>query len=147
MQERRSRPSVLGFTRPKVGGFAMRSGAGRVQSRPIEWPELPAEIVDRDADVWEPLIAIADLIRGKWPDRAREARVALIAASKEVEPGLGIELLNDFRVVFGVANEIFSKTILQALHGRDEAPWADLRGKPLDDWPVGCGNTALNRRQ
>jgi len=34
----------------------------------IEWPELPPEIQDRDADVWEALITIADLVGGKWPN-------------------------------------------------------------------------------
>ena len=34
-------------------------------------PELPAE--DRAADVWEPLVAIADAAGGDWPARARKA--------------------------------------------------------------------------
>jgi hypothetical protein len=34
----------------------------------IVWPELPPEIQDRDADVWEALITIADLVGGKWPN-------------------------------------------------------------------------------
>jgi hypothetical protein len=36
----------------------------------IAWPDLPPEIQDRDADVWEPLIAVADAIGGEWPQRA-----------------------------------------------------------------------------
>ena len=31
------------------------------------WPELPPGVDDRPADVWEPLIAIADLAGGDWP--------------------------------------------------------------------------------
>jgi hypothetical protein len=99
----------------------------------VTWPELPIQIADRDADVWEPLIAIADAIGGDWPQRARAAGVALVAASKEVEPSLGIRLLCDLQAVFGEADELSSKSVLLALHNIDESPWSDLRGKPLDE--------------
>ncbi len=36
-------------------------------------PEMPPGIEDRDADCWEPLLAIADAAGGDWPKRAREA--------------------------------------------------------------------------
>src|SRR3546814_17356925 len=35
--------------------------------------DLPEGIEDRDADVWEPLIAIADAAGGKWPEAARRS--------------------------------------------------------------------------
>ena len=41
-------------------------------------PEMPDGVTDRAADVWEPLIAIADLARGDWPKRSREAAVAFV---------------------------------------------------------------------
>lgn len=99
----------------------------------ISYPELPREIVDRDADIWESLIAVAELVGGEWPRRSREAGVALVADGKEAEPSLGIRLLNDLRTVFDDANELSSKSVLQALHSIDEAPWSDIRGKPLDE--------------
>jgi hypothetical protein len=99
----------------------------------ITWPQLPPQITDRDADIWEPLIAIADAIGGDWPARARAAGVALVADAKEVEPSLGIRLLSDMRLVFGDATEMSSKSLLQALHDLPEAPWSNLRGKPLDE--------------
>jgi Protein of unknown function (DUF3631) len=39
-------------------------------------PELPDELDDRAQDIWEPLLAIADLAGGDWPTRlvARVAR-------------------------------------------------------------------------
>jgi len=40
-------------------------------------PELPDELGDRAQDVWEPLLAIAELAGGDWPERARTAAVAL----------------------------------------------------------------------
>jgi hypothetical protein len=103
------------------------------QEAEIAWPELPPEIQDRDADVWEPLIAIADAVGGEWPPRARVAAVTLVAASKEIDPSLGIRLLADLRTVFGDREQMTTREVLQALNGLDEAPWGDLKGKPLDE--------------
>ncbi len=97
------------------------------------WPEMPAGIQDRDADVWEALLAVADAAGGAWPKRAREAAVALVKLAKESTPSLGIRLLSDLRTVFGDADALHTEAILRALHGLDESPWADLKGKPLND--------------
>jgi Protein of unknown function (DUF3631) len=97
---------------------------------------LPVEIQDRDADLWEPLVAIADLAGGDWPARARAAAVALVAAAREREPSLGVRLLADLRAVFEAAGNpahMFTTAILTALHAIEESPWLDLKGKPLDD--------------
>jgi hypothetical protein len=58
----------------------------RLRPEIIDWPFMPEGIQDRDADVWEPLLAVADLVGGAWPVRAREAAKVLVAASKETEP-------------------------------------------------------------
>ena len=99
----------------------------------ITWPELPPAIQDRDADVWEALIAVADLAGGTWPARARAAAVALVAEAKDAEPSLGVRLLADLRTVFACADELPSKVILSALHAIEEAPWTNQKGKPLDE--------------
>ena len=92
-------------------------------------PAMPVGIEDRNADVWEALFAIADAAGGDWPKKAREAAVALIAAGREEEPSLGIRLLADLRTVFGKSEALFTKTILDALHALEDAPWKDLNGK------------------
>jgi hypothetical protein len=97
------------------------------------WPELPTVITDRNADVWEPLIAVADVVGGDWPVMAREAAVALVAEATEREPSLGVRLLADLRTVFGVADAMFTEDVLAALHSLKEAPWNDLKGGPLND--------------
>lgn len=99
----------------------------------ITWPEMPAGVQDRDADVWEPLIAIADVVGGKWPEVARDAALALLSESKDTEPSLGIRLLADLRTIFGEEKAISTASILRALHDMDEAPWGDIRGKPLNE--------------
>jgi hypothetical protein len=98
----------------------------------LTWPEMPDSIEDRNADVWEPLLAVADLAGGEWPERAREAAVALVAVAADRRTSLGIQLLRDLRTVFGAAEVMFTEIILERLHALDEAPWGDLHGRPLD---------------
>ena len=99
----------------------------------IDWPELPPGVEDRDADVWESLIAVADMAGGDWPVRARAAAVALVSAAKEAEPSLGIRLLADTRIAFGDAEQLATTTLIHALRELPESPWNDLKGRPLDE--------------
>jgi len=98
-----------------------------------EWPEMPGGVTDRDADVWEGLLVVADAAGGTWPERARAAAVALVTEAKDSSPSLGVRLLSDLRDVFGAADNLATTTILDKLHQIDEAPWGDMRGKPLND--------------
>jgi hypothetical protein len=98
----------------------------------LTWPDMPDGIEDRNADVWEALIAIADLAGCDWPERARSAAVTLVTAMADQRQTLGIQLLHDLRVVFGDADVMFTETILDKLHALDEAPWSDLRGSELN---------------
>lgn len=98
------------------------------------WPAMPDGVTDRPADVWEPLIAVADAAGGHWPERARAACVELVTATKVNDRGsLGIRLLTDLRdVVFNGAARVTTVAILAALTAMDDAPWGDLNGRPLD---------------
>ncbi|MFJ7421484.1 DUF3631 domain-containing protein [Streptomyces uncialis] len=97
------------------------------------WPAMPDGVSDRPADVWEPLLAVADAAGGDWPERARAACVELIrAATENDETSLGIRLLTDLRDhVFPGADRMPTAAILERLLGMDDAPWADLDGRPL----------------
>jgi gluconate kinase len=99
------------------------------------WPELPLGIVDRPAEVWEPLIAIADMAGGEWPARARVACVELCKVAEDRRASLGVRLLSDLRIIFRDADAMHTQTILDRLKAGDDleadAPWDDLRGKPL----------------
>jgi hypothetical protein len=96
------------------------------------YPDMPEGIEDRAADVWEPLIAIADAAGDRWSKRGRVAAVSLVSRSEETAPSLGVRLLADLREIFGDSTQLPTETILQRLCGMEEAPWSDLRGKPLD---------------
>ncbi|MGW3512324.1 DUF3631 domain-containing protein [Streptomyces sp. NPDC000994] len=108
------------------------------QARPSvmgAWPEMPDGVTDRPADVWEPLLAIADAAGDAWPTRAREACVTLVTASKANDKGsLGVRLLTELRdhVMVGI-DRLPTVAILDRLNALDDAPWADFNGKPLDN--------------
>lgn len=96
-------------------------------------PELPKGIEDRAADCWEPLIAIADAAGGDWPSRARAAAVYLAGSATDESITDGVELLRHIREAFGDEDKLWTKTLTDRLCARDELPWADIRGKPLND--------------
>lgn len=94
------------------------------------WPELPEGICDRPADVWEPLLAVADAAGGNWPERARAACLELVAAAKEGDKAsIGVQLLTDLRdKVFCGADRMPTAAILECLHAIEDAPWGDMDG-------------------
>ncbi len=96
-------------------------------------PVMPAGVEDRAADCWEPLLAVADAAGGHWPGVARQAAVALLAAGREANPSLGIRLLTDIRTAFKTDDRLPTEQLLYRLTELPESPWANLRGKPLDD--------------
>lgn len=98
----------------------------------MRWPEMPAGIEDRDADVWEALLAVADMAGRAWPQRARDAAVALVADAHASPPSLGIMLLTDLKAIFEDREKVSTEEILERLHEMDERPWGELRGKPVD---------------
>lgn len=96
------------------------------------WPDLPPEVEDRDADVWECLLAIADAAGGPWPALARGAAVKMVGDSKKRPQSLGVQLLIDIRKIFGHEDRLQSGEVLSRLHDLEESPWASLRGEPID---------------
>src|SRR5829696_8327076 len=118
---------------PEAAPIAERLAEWAVrEAQLVAWPDMPDGIEDRNADVWEPLLALADLADGDWPRRARAAAVTLVTDVADSQQSLGIQLLSDLRTVFGDKSAMATETILERLNEMDEAPWGDLRGKPLD---------------
>ncbi|WP_406303798.1 DUF3631 domain-containing protein [Streptomyces sp. NBC_00885] len=98
------------------------------------WPEMPEGVTDRPADVWEPLLAVAEAAGGTWPERARAACLELVTAAKEDDKAsLGIQLLTDLRdVVFCGSDRMPTAVILECLNAMEDAPWGDMDGRPLN---------------
>jgi hypothetical protein len=78
------------------------------------------------------LLAVADIVGGEWPKRAREAAVTLVTSSKESTASLGVQLLIDLQTVFGSNERLSTDTIIEKLLALEESPWGDLRGKAID---------------
>lgn len=93
---------------------------------------LPDGIEDRAADIWEPLILIGDTAGPRWSERIRNAATALVGQAQSTGESLGIRLLADLRSVFGDRAHMSTVDILHALNNMEDAPWGDLRGKPMD---------------
>jgi hypothetical protein len=89
---------------------------------------VPAELPDRAADAWEPLIAIADAAGGIWPARARRAAIVL-HASRAQDDSLGLRLLSDLRLIFDArgAERISTADLITALQADEEGPWGSER--------------------
>jgi hypothetical protein len=96
-------------------------------------PDMPAGVEDRAADMWEPLLAVADIAGDRWPKLARDAALALVAVARDVEPSLNLRLLADLRTVFANAEAMATKKILTELCLLADAPWNDIKGKPITD--------------
>lgn len=113
-----------------------RDNAGRLEGAD---PDLPAPLVDRAADNWRGLIAVADLAGGSWPARAREVAVALSGRAAEPDPdregAAGSVLLADLKGIFSVRGEpaaLATEEILAALAALEERPWATWRNRGRD---------------
>jgi hypothetical protein len=91
-------------------------------------PVMPVR--DRAADTWEPLVAVADLAGGVWPQRARTACRVMTERERgnEQNRGAKVRILVDIRAAFarnGDPQLLATETLLQALNADPEAPWRE----------------------
>ncbi|CCK59356.1 DUF3631 domain-containing protein [Mycobacterium canetti] len=118
--------------RPEGQTLQMRIAAWAADVTDLSYPDLPDGVADRDADVWEPLVMVADAAGGDWPARARSACLRFIADKPESAISLGVRLLGDLRRIWPDAAAVMPTVeIITALAGLEEAPWADLYGDGL----------------
>ena len=96
-------------------------------------PNLPESLNDRAQDNWEPLLAIADLAGGNWPELARRAALKLSGAAQDSFSSSS-ELLVDIREVFVTkkVNKMYTADLVEALCEDSEKSWATYnRDKPI----------------
>ncbi len=113
-------------------------------------PDVPKELNDRARDAWEPLLAIADIAGRDWPERARNAAIALagIVEAEAIEADLKLTLLSDIRDVFARefpkghqdheekhGPRLATKRLLDELHRLEERSWSawGKARKPMTD--------------
>jgi hypothetical protein len=63
-------------------------------------PALPDGVTDRAAEVWEPLLALAEVAGGHWPDTARAAASHFVSTARTAGASIGTRLLADLHTVF-----------------------------------------------
>jgi putative DNA primase/helicase len=98
-------------------------------------PVMPAGMHDRAEDNFEPLLAIADVAGGDWPDKARQAARAL-ASSDDGDTSVGGQLLSDIKAIFAERRNtdwLPSEEIAGTLGKIEGRPWGEFgrSGKPI----------------
>jgi putative DNA primase/helicase len=91
-------------------------------------PEIPDEITNaRARDNWRPLLAIADLCGGAWPERARKAAKEVSGSNSVRDETLSEALLSDIRQTFKDkgTDRLFSKDLISALCDMPDRPWLE----------------------
>jgi hypothetical protein len=127
---RQTSPIVFEELRRKIVRFVEDQGARIGKLLPI----LPAGLNDRAEDCWLPLLAIADVAGGNWPDLARKAAVALSADNDDADT-FSTKLLKALKQDFVDEGEDhdqgFQMTgdICTHLNTDSEAPWANFKNQ------------------
>lgn len=116
-----------------------RPGLQKIHERVSEWSKdvrdvakiyasngIDIPVDDRQADVWEPLLIVAQLAGGNWPDTAREAcKVMCANTDAEDSDSPDLLLLGDVRDIFGNATFIRSSELVSHLKMLHDSPWFD----------------------
>jgi putative DNA primase/helicase len=90
-------------------------------------PAIPECLNDRAADIWEPLLVVADIAGGLWPELARETAEGL-SGGKEDMSQWGM-LLQHIRLAFQIrqTEKLFSRTLVALLSRVNNPGWAELK--------------------
>jgi putative DNA primase/helicase len=91
------------------------------------------EVQNRTADNWRPLLAIADVVGGEWPKRAREIMVAADDARSDFSNRA--MLLTDIKAAFQdkQTDRLSSEDLARYLGALEDRPWAEYgrTGRPI----------------
>jgi hypothetical protein len=98
---------------------------------------VPEALHDRAADNWRPLLAIADIVGGDWPKRARDAALTLSGGGAVEDEDAKVQFLTDMRALFDnrgpACDRLKTADILVELNELEERPWPEWgkQGKGL----------------
>lgn len=140
------RSIVVMLQRKSKGEAVERLSLGRLQqeARPLQrktvrWtrshlealrnadPDMPRELEDRAADNWRPLLAIADLAGGHWPEEARRAARGLSAGAAAEDSSVAVQLLADIRELFEQSGQdrLYTDELIRQLIRLEDRPWGE----------------------
>lgn len=127
--EKFRRRNVTAASEPIRAALEQWTASAVPQLQDMDHPTMPETLGDRSADVWEPLLTIADLAGGPWPERARDAAVALSATTELEAESIGTQLLRNIRSVWS-GDQMPSRDLVAQLVELETGPW----GAPHPDW-------------
>jgi hypothetical protein len=153
---RETAETVFEELRSRIVRFAQDEGA---QIGP-RVPALPAGLNDRAEDCWFPLLSIAEVVGGDWPDLARKAALSLSRDSDDADT-FTTKLLRALKKDFEDEGENHrtgfqaSDDICSHLNRDKEAPWASLKNqmtpellaKKLSTYKVKSDRPTINGQQ
>jgi hypothetical protein len=103
--------------------------------------QFPPELSSRQQDCAEPLLIIADLIGGDWPQRARNALVNAFALSAFEDFHSSKQILADIHQAFTTKGNpawLSTADVLEFLHAMDDRAWDEWsKGKPMTSKDLG----------
>jgi hypothetical protein len=150
----RFRPTKIRAELEPLRRQMMRWSVDRLEALRDADPAVPEQLHDRAADNWRPLCAIADLVGGEWPERARDAALAL-STDAEDHGGDGasarLDLLADIRGIFAALDPgvryVWTELLLRLLGEIPESRWKDLTPYGLAGLLKPYGIKSRDRRQ
>lgn len=122
--------------RPALEDLAdeLASWAGTVLEAATGYEPANLGVEDRAADVWEPLVSVADMAGGRWPALAREAAAFMVSAAESdaEDSSLNIKLLADIKTIFDEDGLRFIKSdeLCRRLREAEESPWGQFELSP-----------------
>jgi hypothetical protein len=108
--------------RDRLTGWATED---RLEILRRSFPELPGALSDRQQDVAEPLLAVADLAGTEWASRARKALIELFGSRAAADESLGAKLLSDIREAFNGRDRLGSNELVTLLVEMEGSPWPE----------------------
>jgi hypothetical protein len=129
----RFRPRLIGPAASELQArLAQWATDDRLEIFRSDFPELPESFSDRQQDVSEPLLAVADLAGKEWGEAGRRALTDLFGGTAAADESLTVKLLSDILVVFDGRDRISSRDLVAGLVEREGSPWAEFnRGKEI----------------
>jgi len=121
---------VIEASKSLVASLEAWSNSGVIETLSEARPTFPDGFGDRQIDISEPLLAIADLAGGEWPSSIRASLLALFRSEASEDSSLGVTLLHDVFAVFGsldgeFTDRVSSATLTSALLALEGSPWGD----------------------
>jgi hypothetical protein len=91
-------------------------------------PAIPSELDARAADIWEPLLAVANQAGDGWFVLAWDAALRLSTGADREDDSLRIRLLADIRRVFDErgADRLATVDLVEVLCEEEASPWGDF---------------------